>query len=57
MTQTCITWTPICNNEEVKDTEFMCLHAQPKTFFADGTRKLVDQNNKYVAKIRVYNEK
>jgi len=30
------------------------LRAQPKTFFADGVRKLVDRSNKYMEKLRDY---
>jgi hypothetical protein len=30
------------NNEEVKDMMHMWLRAQPKTFFTDGMRKLVN---------------
>jgi hypothetical protein len=37
------------NNEEVKVHTW--LHAQPKTFFMGGIRKLVDQSNKCVEKL------
>jgi hypothetical protein len=30
------------NDEEVKDMVYVWLHAQPKTFYADDIRKLVD---------------
>jgi hypothetical protein len=45
------------NDEEVKDAVHTWLHGQPKTFFADGIRKLVDRSNKYVVKRGDYVEK
>jgi hypothetical protein len=44
----CITWTQFSDSEEVKDMVYTWLHVQPKTFFADGIRKLMDQNNNCV---------
>jgi hypothetical protein len=35
----------------------MLLHMQPKTFFEDGIRKLVDQGNKCVEKLGEYVKK
>lgn len=38
------------NNEEVKAVVHIRFHAQPKTFFTGGIRKLLYQSNKCVEK-------
>jgi len=45
------------DDDEVKDVVHTWLHSQPKTYFADGISKLMDQNNKYMEKLWDYIEK
>jgi hypothetical protein len=45
------------NDREVKDAVHTWLHAQPKTFLADGVRRITDRNNKCVETLGDYVEK
>jgi hypothetical protein len=45
------------STEEIKGTVHMMLQTQPKTFFTDGIRKLMDLSNKCVGKLGDYIKK
>jgi hypothetical protein len=42
------------DHEEVKDMVHVWFHMQPKTFFTNSIRKLVDQSEKYMEKLGDY---